>query len=115
MFEPLGLKTWRGASGRAYLHTVYSLVGCPEFRHGSYLLVASSSDGASKKVLTSGRSRPQAPSLNLAEVRRLGASIAATEVHMLVTADEHQAVAAEFDLASAFVKSPGKLAELALS
>jgi hypothetical protein len=30
---------WRGASGRRYLHSVYSLIGCPALPRANYILV----------------------------------------------------------------------------
>ena len=30
---------WRGASGRRYLHSVYTLVGCPALPQANYILV----------------------------------------------------------------------------
>lgn len=101
VLAPLGLKSWRGASGRSYLHLVYSLAGCPAFDHGCYLLVSRSSDGRRRIVHDSGRSNAEAASLNLAQVRKHGATIGATEVHLLITVDHAAAVAAEFDIISA--------------
>lgn len=98
---PRGLKLWRGASGRSYLHLVYGLVGCPAFDHGSYLLVSHSLDGRRRRVHGSGRSSAEAASQNLAQVRQHGATLGATEVHLLVTADHAAAMAAEFDIISA--------------
>lgn len=98
---PLGLKSWRGASGRSYLHIVYSLTGCPAFEHGSYLLVSRSADGRRRLVQGTGRSRAGAASLNLAQVRQHGAVLGATEVHLLMTADHAGAMAAELDITSA--------------
>lgn len=97
---PIGLKVWRGASGRAYLHVIYNLVGCPQFAHGSYRLISRSPVTGQRIVLAQGRSCRQEPSLNLAHVRRQGAELGATEVHLLETTNHCDAVAADIDLAS---------------
>src|SRR6476620_241263 len=36
---------WRGASGRRYLHSVYSLIGCPALPRANYILVRRYDDG----------------------------------------------------------------------
>ena len=36
---------WRGASGRRYLHSVYTLVGCPALPQANYILVRRHEDG----------------------------------------------------------------------
>ena len=45
---------WRGASGRRYLHSVYSLIGCPALPRANYILVRRYDDG------TPGGARPSA-------------------------------------------------------
>ena len=36
---------WRGASGRRYLHSVYTLIGCPALPRANYILVRRYEDG----------------------------------------------------------------------
>lgn len=72
---------WSGASGRRYVHTVYSLVECPAMPAGNYVLVHRDTDGR-RHVLAIGRIGHAAASLNLAEIRRRGAKLGANEVHV---------------------------------
>lgn len=72
---------WRGTSGHAYVHTVYSLAGCPSLPPASVLL-ARQVDGAGRMVLDVFGVANSAPSLNLAEVRHRGALMGANEVHV---------------------------------
>lgn len=89
---------WHGASGQRYVHTVYSLIECPELTAANYILVKCSEDGG-RQALRIGRVAQRAPSLNLAEIRRLGAELGANEVHVhLLAADATQAKLIEFDL-----------------
>lgn len=72
---------WRGASGRGYLHSVFSLYACPEVVNASYLLVRLSPNGR-RTILHSGLTASNCGSLNLAEIRRLAARLGANEVHV---------------------------------
>jgi len=74
-------KFWRGASGRRYLHSVYSLVECPPMSQANYLLVGRAADG-SRQVLHIASCESDAPTLNLARIRQRGASLGANEVHV---------------------------------
>src|SRR5581483_4838598 len=38
---PISFHYWRGASGKPYLHLVYSLLGCPAVPRANYVLVRS--------------------------------------------------------------------------
>lgn len=76
---------WTGRSGRSFAHTRYSLVGCPELPRANYILVRRNRAGEGT-VLAVGRVEHAAPSLNLAELRQLGAKMKANEVHILVSA-----------------------------
>ncbi len=91
---------WTGASGRRYVHTVYSLVECPALPAGNYILVHR--DGAGQRtVLSIGRAIEAAPSLNLAEIRRRGAELGANEVHVhLLASNAKLSQLVEFDLRS---------------
>ena len=92
---------WMGASGRRYVHTVYSLVECPEIPAGNYVLVHRDADGR-RQVLAIGRVGHQAASLNLADIRRRGAELGANEVHIhLLAAGAKQSRMVETDLRSA--------------
>lgn len=72
---------WSGTSGHAYVHTVYTLVGCPAMPPASALLVHRS---------TTGRLTPLGaislddvvPASNLARVRHEGSKLGANEVHL---------------------------------
>lgn len=91
---------WAGASGRRYVHTVYSLIECPALPSGNYVLVHRDGDGR-RLVLAIGRVRHEAPSLNLAEIRRRGAELGANEVHVhLLAPNSKQSRLIETDLRS---------------
>jgi hypothetical protein len=83
---PARLHFWRGASGRCYPHTVYGLLECPPLPEATYLLVGRDQDGR-RVVLYIGCGESEAPSLNLAQVRRRGAVLGANEVHVHFLAD----------------------------
>ena len=101
---------WTGVSGQRYLHTIYSLIGCPEVPHVNYLIVRRDALG-SRKVLAAGHTDDDAPSLNLAEIRQLGAALGGNEVHihMLAGSTPASKVVAH-DLRSAHL--PGSLAHV---
>jgi hypothetical protein len=89
---------WQGASGRRYVHTVYSLIECPALSAANYILVRSGGEGR-REAVRIGRVEHGAPTLNLAEIRRLGAALGADEVHIhLLAADTAEAKVIEFDL-----------------
>jgi len=81
---------WRGASGRRYVHTVYSLIECPELIAGNVILVRREADG-SCRALRIDRATSLAPSLNLAAIRRRGAQLGAHEVHVHLLAETVEA------------------------
>jgi hypothetical protein len=72
---------WSGTSGYAYVHTVYTLAGCPPLPPASVLLVDRQADGG-RVILDVIGVGHTAPSLNLAEVRQRGAQLGANEVHV---------------------------------
>ena len=72
---------WRGASGSRYVHTVYPLLECPEVPNTNVVLVRRLGVGQ-PEVLHVGRVEQDAPSLNLAEIRRTAALLGANEVHV---------------------------------
>jgi hypothetical protein len=74
---------WRGASGRLYAHRVYGLIGCPPLPPAGYILVRRDAEGR-RTPLRIGLGTSDAPTLNLAEIRRLGAQAGANEVHVLL-------------------------------
>jgi hypothetical protein len=86
---PLGLpdqvparhQVWRGASGRAYTHSVYSLIECPPLPKASYVLVRREADGTAVPLYVD-LGQEEAPTLNLARVRQRGAQLGANEVHV---------------------------------
>ncbi len=77
---------WRGASGDRYVHHIYDLIACPEVPASNYMLVDRDAAGR-RKVLHVGRAKHAAPSLNLAEIRHLGARLGASEVHVHLLAE----------------------------
>lgn len=81
---------WTGASGQRYVHTIHSLLLCPEVPASNYILLRRNADG-SQGVLAIGRVSNDAPSLNLAEIRQRGAELGANEVHvhLLATSPRH--------------------------
>lgn len=80
---------WAGASGERYVHSVFSLIGCPEIPKAVYLLVRCDSHGR-RTVLKVGRVEHEAESLNLAEIRHRGAKLGANQVHLHLLADDEQ-------------------------
>ncbi len=90
---------WLGASGRRYLHTIFSLVDCPALAQTNILLVRRDADGT-RRPLYVGQVGEDACSLNLARLRRLGARLGANEVHLHLLADgpaERDRVAADLE------------------
>jgi hypothetical protein len=77
---------WRGASGKRYLHSVYSLVGCPVIPQANYILVRREDDG-SRTPLLIGQTTEDTLSLNLASLRHEGAKRGANEVHIHLLAE----------------------------
>ncbi|MEM7775674.1 MAG: hypothetical protein AAF732_08700 [Pseudomonadota bacterium] len=92
---------WVGASGRSYVHSVYSLVDCPELPKVNYIL-AHRDDMGECDVLHIGQTSAQARSLNRAAIRQIASQIGANEVHVhyLGTNRSDRAVIA-FDIDSA--------------
>jgi len=89
---------WTGASGKRYVHSVYDLVECPPLPASNYVLVRRNMHGR-PEALSVGRVNSGAPSLNLAEIRRRGAELGATEVHVHLLADNAKlGKLVEFDL-----------------
>jgi hypothetical protein len=95
---------WRGASGRRYLHSVYTLIGCPALPRANYILVRRYDDGT-RVALAFGQTKDEAVTLNLAHLRHEGAKIGANEVHIHLlaeTAEERAMV--EADLMAAHLR-----------
>jgi hypothetical protein len=92
---------WRGASGHRYLHSVYTLIGCPAMPQANYILVRRHDDGT-RTPLAFGQAKDDATSLNLAHLRHQGAKLGANEVHIHLlaeTAEERAAVEADLTAA----------------
>lgn len=91
--EPSGLASsfhfWSGASGRRYVHTVYSIRECPELPASNFVLVHRDELGRCR-ALAVGRLSHRSASLNLAEIRQRGAQLGATEVHVHLLAEGSQ-------------------------
>jgi hypothetical protein len=95
---------WRGASGRRYLHSVYTLVGCPALPRANYILVRRYDDGR-RVPLAFGVTKDDAISLNLAHLRHEGAKRGANEVHIHLLAETPAERAdAEADLLAAHTR-----------
>jgi hypothetical protein len=94
---PARQQVWRGASGHGYAHSVYSLIACPPLPQSSYILVRRDAYGR-RTALRVGLGQSDAPTLNLAQVRRRGAQLGANEVHVHFEAaseDERRLVACD--------------------
>ena len=92
---------WTGASGKRYVHTVYSLFDCPPVGISSYVLVRRASK-AERTVLAIGRLSHEQGSLNLAEIRQRAATLGADEVHLhLLASSVSECQAVEIDLRTA--------------
>jgi hypothetical protein len=78
---PARLHFWRGASGKRYVHTVYSLIECPPLPRALYMLVHRNENGR-REALHIGSGESEAATLNLARVRQRGAQLGANEVHV---------------------------------
>lgn len=72
---------WAGASGQHYVHTVHTLLACPELPPCTYVLAYRETSGA-REVLAVGQLSGTVPSLNLAELRHRGARLGANEIHV---------------------------------
>ncbi len=92
---------WTGATGKRYVHTVYSLFDCPPVGLANYMLVRRVNKGQ-RTLLAIGRLTNDAASLNLAEIRLRAATLGADEVHIhLLAASPREAQAVEVDLKTA--------------
>ncbi len=89
---------WTGASGRRYVHTIYSLLDCPALSSANFVLVRREVDGQ-RTVLAISRLGANSPSLNLADIRHRGAMLGANEVHVHLLAESgRDSQLVEFDL-----------------
>lgn len=92
---------WLGASGRAYVHSVYQLVDCPELPACNYVLVTRDVDGRAHAAKV-GQTTAPSRSLNRAAVRQLASNLGASEVHVHYLGENHTARARiAFDLETA--------------
>lgn len=106
LFRAHGVVRWRGASGRTFAHTVYSLIGCPGVSAANYMLVLAEEDGT-RRVLAMGRTATTVASENLAVIRQEAALRGANEVHLhLLGMTDADRAAIEFDLAAATDVAP---------
>lgn len=74
---------WQGASGKRYIHTVYSIFNCPELPKANYVLVKRI-PGGDCQALSIGMTTENACSLNLAHLRHEAARVGANEIHVHV-------------------------------
>ncbi len=92
---------WRGASGRRYLHSAYSLLECPVMPKANYILVGRDANG-NRTPLEIGQTLDNACSLNLAYLRQKGAQLGANEIHIhVLTETERERCLIEADLRAA--------------
>ncbi len=92
---------WTGASGKRYVHTVYSLFDCPPLDAANYVLVRRESK-TKRAIVAIGRLTNDTATLNLAEIRQRAATLGADEVHVhLLATSTDDAQAVEVDLKSA--------------
>lgn len=92
---------WIGASGERYVHSVFTLIECPELPAANYVLATRDAAGR-RRTLRIGRLENDAASLNLAEIRHVGATLGATEVHVhLLAGSTRRRQCIELDLAAA--------------
>ncbi len=92
---------WTGASGKRYVHTVYSLFDCPPLGVASYVLVRRTNK-TERTVLAVGRLSHEQTTLNLAEIRQRAATLGADEVHVhLLASSLSECQAVEIDLRTA--------------
>ncbi|MGI9383878.1 MAG: hypothetical protein ACR2PO_12055 [Methyloligellaceae bacterium] len=97
---------WRGATARRYLHTVYSLIECPEINRANFIMVRREEDGT-RTALLIGQTLEDTGSLNLALLRHRGALLGANEIHIHLLADTtHDRAAVETDLKAAQLGRP---------
>jgi hypothetical protein len=95
---------WRGASSRRYLHSVYTLIGCPNMPRANFILVRRHEDGT-RTPLMFGQTKDDAATLNLAHLRHEGAKRGANEVHVHLLAETPEERAnVEADLTEAHYK-----------
>lgn len=94
---------WVGATGKRYVHTIYDLLTCPTLPTSNYMLVKRDADGE-VDVLAIGQLSNESASLNLAEVRRQGARLGATEVHVhLLASGPSEAAQVQSDLQAGYL------------
>lgn len=105
--QPPRFHFWTGASGKRYVHTVYSLFDCPTLEDANYILVRRH-DRSARTVLAIGRLSNHCPTQNLAEIRQHAAALGADEVHVhLLASSSQEAEAVEADLITAqFLNEP---------
>ena len=98
---------WTGASGRKYIHSVYSLEHCPPLPGGVY--VAVKRQGALRIAVGLGRFQPFWEGvLGASDVRRF-AALGVDELHVhLLSKSAEQAEAVLSDLADAFDDGPAR-------
>ena len=97
---------WSGASGRLYVHSIYTLIDCPELPNANVVFVRNCSANSRQQIQVS-RVENGASSLNLAEIRHKGALLGADEVHVhLLGKDRSERLCIEYDLVSSEVTPP---------
>jgi hypothetical protein len=105
-------QTWRGASGRVYAHRVYGLIDCPPLPPAGYILVRRDAEGR-RLPLRIDVGTSDAPTLNLAEIRRRGAQAGANEVHIRLEPSEAERRLVACDLRAGLLGTLAATAESA--
>ena len=97
---------WSGASGECYVHSVFTLLECPELPQANVVLVKRSQDG-STEVLHVGETTDSSESMNRGQIRQLGAQLGANEVHVHFLGETaRQRAVVAFDLREALLEEP---------
>lgn len=101
---------WSGASGECYVHSVFSLLECPELPPANVVLIKRSQDGCIE-VLHVGETANDSQSMNRGQIRQLGAQLGANEVHVHFLGEtERQRAVVAFDLREALLDEPSDVA-----
>ncbi|MBO6548955.1 MAG: hypothetical protein JJ964_04960 [Rhizobiales bacterium] len=89
---------WQGASGKRYIHSVYTLFTCPELPKANYVLVKRDENDECT-ALSIGQTTADANSLNLAFLRQSAAKFGANEIHVnVMTKNDHERNLVRLDL-----------------
>lgn len=89
---------WQGASGKRYIHSVYTIFTCPELPKANYVLVKRDEESRCHP-LAIGQTEQTVGSLNLAELRQQAARLGANEIHInVMSKSDHERNMVRLDL-----------------